>query len=436
MKLKGLFTSESVGKGHPDKICDQISDKILDTILNDDPDARVAIETMAANRLIVIGGELTTKTYVDVVKLAWEVLLDLGYTENDFSILSNVHAQSPDIKQAVDKSKSKEIGAGDQGIMFGFATNETPNYMPLPITIAHELVRRCELLRKKDSDIKSDMKSQVTIDYSNEKNPKIHTVLMSIQHSEKINKKNFENKIIEKVIKPSIKKYIPKINYDYNIFINPSGKFTIGGPIGDTGLTGRKIIVDTYGGAARHGGGAFSGKDYTKVDRSAAYAARWVAKNLVAAGVADQLEIQLSYGIGLTKPISIDVETFGTSKISNNKIIGIINKVFDLTPSGIIKSLDLKKPIYYQTSFYGHFGRDDLNLPWEKLNKVEEIKKLLSNNSTTILPGLNPSMLFSSFHTFLTVLEVVYVLWVLVIVNVSALYVTSYPSTLDNSFAV
>ncbi len=381
MKLKGLFTSESVGKGHPDKICDQISDKILDAVLNDDPDARVAIETMAANRLIVIGGELTTKTYVDVVKLAWEVLLDLGYTENDFSILSNVHAQSPDIKQAVDKSKSKEIGAGDQGIMFGFATNETSNYMPLPITIAHELVKKCELLRKKDSDIKSDMKSQVTIDYSNEKHPKIHTVLMSIQHSEKINKKTFENKIIEKVIKPSIKKYIPKINYDYNIFINPSGKFTIGGPIGDTGLTGRKIIVDTYGGAARHGGGAFSGKDYTKVDRSAAYAARWVAKNLVAAGVADQVEIQLSYGIGLTKPISIDVETFGTSKISNNKIIEIINKVFDLTPSGIIKSLDLKKPIYYQTSFYGHFGRDDLNLPWEKLNKVEEIKKLLFNNS-------------------------------------------------------
>lgn len=377
MKLKGLFTSESVGRGHPDKICDQISDKILDAVLEKDPNARVAIEVMATNRLIIVGGELTTKTYVDIVKLAWEVILKLGYSENDFSILSNVHSQSLDINQAVDKKNSKEIGAGDQGIMFGYATNETKNYMPLPITIAHELVKKCEELRKKDREIKSDMKSQVTIDYTNPKEIKIHTVLMSIQHDKNIDFKKFESKIKEKVVQPTIKKFFPKINYQYKTFINPSGKFLIGGPIGDTGLTGRKIIVDTYGGAARHGGGAFSGKDYTKVDRSAAYAARWVAKNLVAAGIADQIEIQLSYGIGLTKPISIDVETFNTSKFSNKEIINIINNVFDLSPYGIIKSLDLKKPIYYQTSFYGHFGREDLDLPWEKLNKVASIKKLL-----------------------------------------------------------
>ena len=377
MKLKGLFTSESVGRGHPDKICDQISDKILDAVLEKDPNARVAIEVMATNRLIIVGGELTTKTYVDIVKLAWEVILKLGYSENDFSILSNVHSQSLDINQAVDKKNSKEIGAGDQGIMFGYATNETKNYMPLPITIAHELVKKCEELRKKDHEIKSDMKSQVTIDYTNPKEIKIHTVLMSIQHGKNIDSKKFESKIKEKVVQPTIKKFFPKINYQYKTFINPSGKFLIGGPIGDTGLTGRKIIVDTYGGAARHGGGAFSGKDYTKVDRSAAYAARWVAKNLVAAGIADQIEIQLSYGIGLTKPISIDVETFNTSKFSNEEIINIINNVFDLSPYGIIKSLDLKKPIYYQTSFYGHFGREDLDLPWEKLNKVASIKKLL-----------------------------------------------------------
>ncbi|MBR2849249.1 MAG: methionine adenosyltransferase [Mycoplasmataceae bacterium] len=373
IRRKGLITSESVGKGHPDKICDQISDKILDAVLKEDPNARVAIETMATNRLIIIGGELTTTTYVDVVKLAWEVILELGYNENDFSILSNVHSQSPDINQAVDKED--DIGAGDQGIVFGFATDETKNYMPLPITIAHELVKKCEQLRKQDSDIKSDMKSQVTIDYNDENEIKLHTVLMSIQHKEGIDSKEFEKKIIDKVIKPTINMFFPNINYDFRIFVNPSGKFTIGGPIGDTGLTGRKIIVDTYGGASKHGGGAFSGKDYTKVDRSAAYAARWVAKNLVAAKIAKEVEIQISYGIGLTKPISINVETFGTSNLSEQQIIEIIEKNFDLSPKGIIESLELKKPIYYQTSFYGHFGREDINLPWEQLNKVEDIKK-------------------------------------------------------------
>ena len=376
--IKNIFTSESVGKGHPDKICDQIADQILDKILEQDPDARSAIEVMASNRLIVIGGELSTSAYVDVVEQAWSVLLDLGYTYDDFSILSNVHAQSSDISQSVDKTNTAEIGAGDQGIMFGYATNETKTYMPLAIQVAHELVKTAEALRLNQTikTIKSDMKSQVSIDYANPDKPQIDTVLMSIQHQDQIDEKAFKEQILNLVIQPTINKYFPNQN-NYQVYINPSGRFVIGGPIGDTGLTGRKIIVDTYGGAAKHGGGAFSGKDYTKVDRSAAYAARWVAKNLVAAGIAKKIEIQLSYGIGLTKPISIDVNTFNTSKYESKKIIEIINQVFDLSPKGIIEALDLKRPIYYQTSFYGHFGRDDLDLPWEKLNKVDAIKKLM-----------------------------------------------------------
>ena len=374
---KNIFTSESVGKGHPDKICDQIADKILDQILMQDPDARSAIEVMASNRLIVIGGELSTSAYVDVVEQAWNVLLDLGYTYDDFSILSNVHAQSTDISQSVDKTNTTEIGAGDQGIMFGYATDETTTFMPLAIQVAHDLVKNAEKLRLNQTikTIKSDMKSQVSINYANPEKPQIDTVLMSIQHHDQINEKKFKQDVLDLIIKPVINKYFPK-QTDYQVYINPSGRFVIGGPIGDTGLTGRKIIVDTYGGAAKHGGGAFSGKDYTKVDRSAAYAARWVAKNLVAAGVAKKIEIQLSYGIGLTKPISIDVNTFNTSKYESTKIIEVINQVFDLSPKGIIEALDLKRPIYYQTSFYGHFGRDDLDLPWEKLNKVDLIKKL------------------------------------------------------------
>ena len=374
---KNIFTSESVGKGHPDKICDQIADKILDQILMQDPDARSAIEVMASNRLIVIGGELSTSAYVDVVEQAWNVLLDLGYTYDDFSILSNVHAQSTDISQSVDKTNTTEIGAGDQGIMFGYATDETTTFMPLAIQVAHDLVKSAEKLRLNQTikTIKSDMKSQVSINYANPEKHQIDTVLMSIQHHDQINEKKFKQDVLDLIIKPIINKYFPK-QTDYQVYINPSGRFVIGGPIGDTGLTGRKIIVDTYGGAAKHGGGAFSGKDYTKVDRSAAYAARWVAKNLVAAGVAKKIEIQLSYGIGLTKPISIDVNTFNTSKYESTKIIEIINQVFDLSPKGIIEALDLKRPIYYQTSFYGHFGRDDLDLPWEKLNKVDLIKKL------------------------------------------------------------
>lgn len=376
--MKNIFTSESVGKGHPDKICDQIADKILDEILKRDPNARSAIEVMASNRLIIIAGELNTTTYVDFVAEAWNVLEDLGYSYEDFSILSNVHRQSPDIHQSVDKTYSDEIGAGDQGIMFGYATDETPTYMPLAIQVAHELVKRAEQLRKAGTitTIKADMKSQVSVDYQNPQAPQIQTVLMSIQHVDPVNEQQFRKDVINLIIEPTIQKYFPN-QFDYQVYINPSGRFVIGGPIGDTGLTGRKIIVDTYGGAAKHGGGAFSGKDYTKVDRSAAYAARWVAKNLVAAGIAKRLEIQLSYGIGLTQPISIEVNTFGTSNYSNQFIVDLIGQVFDLSPKGIICALDLKKPIYYQTACYGHFGRDDLNLPWEQLNKVDQIKALI-----------------------------------------------------------
>lgn len=373
--MSGIFTSESVGKGHPDKICDQISDAILDAVLLNDKNAKVAIEVMASNRLIIIGGELTTSTYVDFVKIAWEILMKLGYTENDFSILSNVNKQSEEIKNSVDLDD--EIGSGDQGIMFGYATNETENYMPIAITVSHELVKKAEELRVsgKIKELKADMKSQVTVDYKIDGTIEVKTVLMSIQHSSSYEKEKFESDVKNLIIKPVISNFFK--NSDYKILINPSGSFVVGGPIGDTGLTGRKIIVDTYGGMARHGGGAFSGKDCTKVDRSAAYAARWVAKNLVAAGVATKLEIQLSYAIGVTKPISISFETFGTETIDKSEISNIVEKVFDLSPKSIINNLNLRSPIYLQTSTYGHFGRDDLKLPWENLNKIKEIKKLL-----------------------------------------------------------
>ncbi|MGL6125251.1 MAG: methionine adenosyltransferase [Metamycoplasmataceae bacterium] len=370
-----IFTSESVGKGHPDKICDQISDAILDAVLLKDKNAKVAIEVMASNRLIIIGGELTTNTYVDFVKIAWKILMNLNYTENDFSIISNINKQSPEIRNSVDLID--DIGSGDQGMMFGYATNETDNFMPMAITVAHELVRKAEELRKSSQikELKADMKSQVTVEYMDNGDIEVRDILMSVQHDSNYDKHKFENDLKEKIIKPTIAKFFK--NKEYRILINPSGSFVVGGPIGDTGLTGRKIIVDTYGGMARHGGGAFSGKDCTKVDRSAAYAARWVAKNLVAAGVAKKLEIQLSYAIGVTKPISISLETFGTGKIPETKIQEIVQNVFNLTPKGIIESLKLREPIYSQTSVYGHFGRNDLDLTWEKLNKVDEIKKWL-----------------------------------------------------------
>lgn len=328
---------------------------------------------MASNRLIVIGGELTTTGYVDVVKVAWDVLSKLGYSENDFTIISNVNSQSADINQGVDK-KDGDIGAGDQGIMFGFANTETEELMPLPITVAHALTNRAETLRLngKFPYAKSDMKAQVTIDYSGDK-PTIDTILMSVQHAVDYKKEEFSDFIKKEIMVYVANKY--NLNTDFKVFINPTGKFTIGGPIGDTGLTGRKIIVDTYGGMGRHGGGAFSGKDYTKVDRSAAYAARWVAKNVVAAKLASQVEVQLSYAIGVSKPISISVETFGTETVNKEKIEEAISNVFDLTPSGIINALGLKKPIYLQTATFGHFGRPDLDLPWEKLNKVDALKK-------------------------------------------------------------
>ncbi len=372
----GIFTSESVGKGHPDKICDQISDAILDEVLRKDENAKVAIEVMASNRLIIIGGELTTTTYVDFVKIAWKILMQLDYTENDFSILSNVNKQSEEIRNSVDLEN--EIGSGDQGMIFGYATKETDSFMPIAITVAHELVKKAEELRlnKNIREIKADMKSQVTVEYNKDGTIDIKTVLMSIQHSPNYDAQKFENDVKEQIIIPTINKFFK--NKNYKILINPSGSFVVGGPIGDTGLTGRKIIVDTYGGMSRHGGGSFSGKDCTKVDRSAAYAARWVAKNLVASGIADKIEIQLSYAIGVTKPISIYVETFETEKISISKIYEIIDIVFDLSPKGIINNLELKKPWYLPTATYGHFGRSDLKLPWEKLNKLEEIKKTLN----------------------------------------------------------
>ena len=370
---KKLFTSESVGAGHPDKICDQISDTVLDAILAQDPDARVAIEVMASNRLVIVGGELTTTCYVDVVAAAWKVLLRLGYKEDDFTIISNVNSQSPDINQGVDKEDG-EIGAGDQGLMFGYAINETPELMPLPITLAHALSERAENLRFSGEfkSARSDIKSQVTIDYSGD-TPKIDTMLMSVQHAEDFNEDEFKRFIKEDIMKHVAKKY--NLNEDFKVFINPTGKFVIGGPYGDTGLTGRKIIVDTYGGMGRHGGGAFSGKDYTKVDRSGAYAARWVAKNIVAAGLATEVEVQVAYAIGVSKPVSVSVETFGSETIDVQKIEDAVAKVFDLSPGAIIKDLDLKKPIYAQTATFGHFGRKDKNFPWEKLNKVEELKE-------------------------------------------------------------
>ena len=368
---KKLFTSESVGAGHPDKICDQISDLILDRVLKEDKEARVAVEVMASNRLIIIGGEITTTAYVDFVKSAWDVLLKLGYTENDFTIISNINSQSPDINQGVDK-KDGELGAGDQGIMFGYAINETPELMPLPITIAHRLVQKAEELRlsKDFTWAKSDMKSQVTINYEGE-SPVVDTVLMSIQHSADYKDKEFKTYIKDKIIKAVLNEY--KLDNDsYKVLINPTGKFVIGGPVGDTGLTGRKIIVDTYGGMGRHGGGAFSGKDYTKVDRSAAYASRWVAKHIVASGAASEVEIQLSYAIGVAKPISITLNTFDTETVDVSKIEKAIEKTFDLSLDGIVNSLGLKNPIYKDTATFGHFGRKDKNFPWEKLDKLKE----------------------------------------------------------------
>ncbi|MGC7162674.1 methionine adenosyltransferase [Metamycoplasma hominis] len=377
--MKKLLTSESVGAGHPDKICDQISDAILDSLLTNDPYARVACDVLANNNIIYIGGQITTKAYSDTIKEAWKVLKLLGYDENDFNIINGIAPQSADIALGVNKEEDHELGAGDQGIIFGYATNENEFYMPWPIVLAHELLKRAEFLRRQNQFpyAKSDMKSQVTLEYDDESNKiTVKKVLMSIQHAENANLKEFKDFIKKNIVDYVLKEF--NFNLDYDLLINPTGRFVIGGPVGDTGLTGRKIIVDTYGGFAHHGGGAFSGKDATKIDRSAAYMARYIAKNLVAAKIADKIEIQLSYAIGLPRPQSIYINSFNSSQYNDEQIADIIEHVFDLSVEQIIKKLDLLKPIYLQTATYGHFGRNDLNLSWEKLDSVDQIKEYVA----------------------------------------------------------
>ncbi len=391
-----LFTSESVTEGHPDKICDQISDAVLDALMEQDPMSRVACETSITTGLVLVMGEITTNAYVDIQKIVRETIREIGYDRAKYGfdcdtcgVITAIDEQSSDIAMGVDKAlEAKEhlmseddieaIGAGDQGMMFGFATNETPEYMPYPIALAHKLARKLTEVRKNGTlpYLRPDGKTQVTVEYDeNDKPVRLDAVVLSTQHGEEVSQEQ---------IHADVKKYIfdevlPQelVDEDTKFFINPTGRFVIGGPNGDSGLTGRKIIVDTYGGYARHGGGAFSGKDCTKVDRSAAYAARYVAKNIVAAGLADKCEIQLSYAIGVARPTSIMVDTFGTGKLSDEKLVEIIRENFDLRPAGIIRMLDLRRPIYKQTAAYGHFGRTDVDLPWEKLDKVDVLKKYL-----------------------------------------------------------
>ena len=391
--MKRLFTSESVTEGHPDKICDQISDAILDNILEQDPKARVACETAVTTGMVLVMGEITTDCYVDIPKIVRRTVKEIGYIRAKYgfdaetcAVLTAIQEQSPDIAQGVNTSlESREgeedellkIGAGDQGMMFGYATNETKEYMPMPINLAQKLARRLAEVRKQEimGYLRPDGKTQVTIEYDDDKPVRVDTIVISSQHSPVVTQEEIKRDILEHVIHAIIPEHL--MDEKTKIYINPTGKFVVGGPQGDSGLTGRKIIVDTYGGYGRHGGGAFSGKDPTKVDRSGAYAARWVAKNLVAAGVADKLEVELAYAIGIAKPLSIDVFTFDTEKISHEKIIDIIGKVFDLRPGAIIRDLDLRKPIYRQIAAYGHFGRRDLDLTWERLDKVEAIKALM-----------------------------------------------------------
>lgn len=394
MKERHLFTSESVSEGHPDKIADQISDAILDALLEKDPDARVAVETSVTTGLALVFGEISTSAYVDIQHVVRETIKEIGYTDGKYgfdgdncAVIVALDEQSKDIAQGVDDPLEiregqvdplDQIGAGDQGLMFGFATDETPEYMPLPLILSHKLMRRIAILRK-DKVIKylrPDAKAEVTVEYDADGKPvRVDTVVLSTQHDPDVSLEQIQADVKEQVIKAVIP--AEYLDDQTKYFINPTGRFVIGGPQGDAGLTGRKIIVDTYGGAAHHGGGAFSGKDATKVDRSASYAARYIAKNLVAAGYAKKLEIQVAYAIGVAKPVSISIDNFGTGTKSEEEMIAAVRQVFDLRPAGIIKMLDLQRPIYKQTAAYGHFGRTDIDLPWEKLDKVAELKKIL-----------------------------------------------------------
>ncbi|MGA8942243.1 MAG: methionine adenosyltransferase [Thermoactinomyces sp.] len=390
---RSLFTSESVTVGHPDKICDQISDAILDAILEKDPNARVACETSVTTGLVLVSGEITTSCYVDIPKIVRQTIKEIGYTRAKYgfdaetcAVLTSIDEQSPDIALGVDEALEKRegrmseeeieaIGAGDQGLMFGFACNETEELMPLPISLAHKLARRLHEVRIDGTlpYLRPDGKTQVTVEYEGDRPVRIDAIVVSTQHAENITLDQIKKDIQEHVIMP----IVPQDMLDEytKIYINPTGRFVIGGPQGDAGLTGRKIIVDTYGGYARHGGGAFSGKDPTKVDRSAAYAARYVAKNIVAAGLADKCEVQLAYAIGVARPVSIRVDTFGTGKVSEDKLVELVEKHFDLRPAGIIRQLDLRRPIYRQTAAYGHFGRTDIDLPWEHTDLADVLKK-------------------------------------------------------------
>jgi S-adenosylmethionine synthetase len=395
-----LFTSESVTEGHPDKICDQISDAILDAILTEDPMARVACETSVTTGLVLVAGEITTTAKVNITQLVRNTIRDIGYTRAKYGfdaetcgVLQAVGEQSPDIAAAVDRAwelrgglseseidaKIDAIGAGDQGLMFGFACNETPELMPLPISLAHKLAKRLTDVRKEGTlaYLRPDGKTQVTIEYEGNQPLRVDTILISTQHAPDIDHAQIQSDLIEHVIRPVVP---AELLADTRFLINPSGRFVVGGPMGDAGLTGRKIIVDTYGGYARHGGGAFSGKDATKVDRSAAYAARYVAKNIVASGLADRCEVQLSYAIGVARPVSVMVDTQGTAKISEERIEALVREHFDLRPAGIIRELDLRRPIYRQTAAYGHFGRTDVDLPWERTDKAELLSKALSES--------------------------------------------------------